>query len=253
MSKLPQAHRFTDLSDYGRKPAQYIVGFLKDTSVTPVQVTLLFFVSGMIAIYCIYTEYYILAAIFMILKSILDAADGELARVKKTPSYTGRYLDSILDIVLNALFLFMIGYKTDADAWLIILAFMALQIQGTLYNYYYVILRYKLNGDTTSRIAETGTPQALPGEEQVTVTALFYTYKVLYGLFDKIISTLDPRAAKGKLIPNWLMTLVSTFGLGFQLLIMATLLVLQSPELIIPFFITYTLLVPVCIILRMKV
>ena len=75
MSKLPQAHRFTDLSDYGRKPAQYIVGFLKDTSATPVQVTLLFFVSGMIAIYCIYTEYYILAAIFMILKSILD---GEL-------------------------------------------------------------------------------------------------------------------------------------------------------------------------------
>ncbi|MFC4691409.1 CDP-alcohol phosphatidyltransferase family protein [Dokdonia genika] len=253
MSKLPQAHRFTDLSDYGRKPAQYIVGFLKDTSVTPVQVTLLFFVSGMIAIYCIYTEYYILAAIFMILKSILDAADGELARVKKTPSYTGRYLDSILDIVLNALFLLMIGYKTDADVWLIILAFIALQIQGTLYNYYYVILRYKLNGDTTSRITETGTPQALPGEEQVTVTALFYTYKVLYGLFDKLISTLDPRAAKGKLIPNWLMTLVSTFGLGFQLLIMATLLVLQSPELIIPFFITYTLLVPVCIILRMKV
>ena len=36
-------------------------------------------------------------------KSILDAADGELARIKKTPSYVGRFLDSISDLVLNFL------------------------------------------------------------------------------------------------------------------------------------------------------
>ena len=35
------------------------------------------------------------------MKSILDAADGELARIKMTPSYSGRYLDSIFDILLN--------------------------------------------------------------------------------------------------------------------------------------------------------
>ena len=38
---------------------------------------------------------------FIILKSIIDAADGELARVKQTPSYAGRYLDSVFDIILN--------------------------------------------------------------------------------------------------------------------------------------------------------
>lgn len=252
MSKLPKAHRFTDLSDYGRKPAQYLVNILKNTTTTPVQVTLLFFVSGIVALYCIYTGHYVLAAIFLVLKSILDAADGELARVKKTPSYTGRYLDSILDIVLNALFLFMIGYVTGSSVIYIVLAFIALQVQGTLYNYYYVILRNKLDGDTTSRIIETGSPTALPGEEQTTVNILFYTYKLLYGLFDKLIYTLDPKASDGKIIPNWLMTLVSTFGLGFQLLIMAVLLVIQLPEVIIPFFIGYTILVPICILLRMK-
>ena len=45
--------------------------------------------------------YYWLAAFFLIFKSILDAADGELARVKQRPSYTGRYLDSVADIVLD--------------------------------------------------------------------------------------------------------------------------------------------------------
>tara|TARA_B110000037_G_scaffold202963_1_gene245601 strand:- start:4593 stop:4715 length:123 start_codon:yes stop_codon:yes gene_type:complete len=34
-------------------------------------------------------------------KSILDAADGEFARVKKTPSFTGRCLDAVADIILN--------------------------------------------------------------------------------------------------------------------------------------------------------
>ena len=38
----------------------------------------------------------ILASFFIILKSVIDAVDGELARMKKTPSYSGRYLDSIL-------------------------------------------------------------------------------------------------------------------------------------------------------------
>ena len=45
-----------------------------------------------------------MAPFFIILKSIIDAADGELARIKKTPSYTGRYLDSIFDIILNLIF-----------------------------------------------------------------------------------------------------------------------------------------------------
>ena len=53
--------------------------------------------------------HYYLAGFFLILKSILDAADGELARVKNTPSYTGRYLDSVADIILNAMFFITIA------------------------------------------------------------------------------------------------------------------------------------------------
>ena len=104
MSKLPKENKFIDLSDYGRPLAKVIANSLKNTAVTPIHVTIGFIISGLIAIYCIIQGYFWLAAFFLILKSILDAADGELARVKQKPSYTGRYLDSVSDIILNASF-----------------------------------------------------------------------------------------------------------------------------------------------------
>ena len=93
MSKLPKDRRFIDLSDYGRPVARWIANSLKHTSVTPVHVTWMFVVAGLIATYCILHTHYWAALFFLTLKSTLDAADGELSRVKNTPSYTGRYLD----------------------------------------------------------------------------------------------------------------------------------------------------------------
>ena len=142
MSKLPKEHQFIDLSDYGRPVAKYIANSLKSSSFTPIHITIAFIISGFIAIYCIIIGYYWLAAFFLIFKSILDAADGELARVKQKPSYTGRYLDSVADIILNALFLCSIWYISDISITICFLAFLGLQLQGTLYNYYYVILMF---------------------------------------------------------------------------------------------------------------
>jgi phosphatidylglycerophosphate synthase len=97
MSKLPKEHKFIDLSDYGRPIARLIANSLKNTSYTPVDVTIWFIISGLIGITCMVFGYYWAAAFFLLFKSVLDAADGELARVKETPSYTGRFLDSIAD------------------------------------------------------------------------------------------------------------------------------------------------------------
>ena len=81
MSKLPKENKFIDLSDYGRPIAIVIANSLKNTAVTPVHVTIGFIISGLIAIYCIIQGYYWLAAFFLIVKSVLDAADGELPAV----------------------------------------------------------------------------------------------------------------------------------------------------------------------------
>ncbi|MFT5709679.1 MAG: hypothetical protein ACI8QT_000366 [Halioglobus sp.] len=250
MSKLPAKHKFLDLSDYGRAPARWIANALKGTAVTPIHVTLMFVVAGIIAIVCILTKQFWLAACFLILKSILDAADGELARVKKTPSYTGRYFDSVSDIILNFLFLYSICYITDGAFFWAALAFFAMQLQGTLYNYYYVILRNKFDGDKTSRVFEDKAPVAMPGETQRTVDHWFWMYNVCYGAFDKAIYWMDKHAEDGLYYPKWFMTAVSGFGLGFQLLIISVMLCLGWAEYIIPFFIAYSILIFVFIAIR---
>lgn len=251
MSKLAAQDKFIDLSDYGRPFGKLLANALKNTRFTSIHVTLLFGIAGLIAIYCILNEYYLWAGFFIVLKSGIDAADGELARLKNTPSYTGRYLDSVFDIVLNFLFLITICFISQTSLWLTLIAFFCIQLQGTLYNYYYVILRNKsVGGDTTSKVFEYKTPRALPGESQKSVDILFKIYTVVYGGFDKIIHAMDNDAYKVKTFPNWFMTLVSLYGLGFQLLIIAVLLPLGQIEWIIPFFITYSALIFILIGIR---
>ena len=224
MSKLPKEHKFIDLSDYGRPIARIIANSLKETSYTPIDITIWFIISGSIAILCILSGYYWSAAFFLIFKSILDAADGELARVKKTPSYTGRYLDSVADIVLNLCIFIALWYITDTNFIYNFLAFFGIQLQGT--------------------------PIALKGEKQKNVNILFGIYKALYGVFDKIIYTLDSNASTGKQFPNFLMTALSTFGLGFQLLIISLMLVSGYKEYIVSFFLWYSLMIIVFIGIR---
>ena len=250
MSKLPKEHQFLDLSDYGRPVARIIANSLKNTSFTPIHLTITFIIAGLLAIVCLLNQYYWATLFFLVLKSILDAADGELARLKNTPSYTGRYFDSVADIILNLLILIAISHVTAASWLLTLLAFIGLQLQGTLYNYYYVILRNTKAGDTTSRIFETETPTALQGETQRSVTIFFTLYRLLYGFFDSAIYALDRSAEKSNSFPNWFMTVVSTFGLGFQLLVIGCMLVLGFRVYIIPFFIGYSCFILIFILIR---
>jgi phosphatidylserine synthase len=251
MAKLAAQHKFIDVSDYGRPIATAIANALKNTVFTPIHVTLAFGISGLLAVYCIRTNHYYWAGFFLITKSILDAADGELARVKNTPSYTGRYLDSLFDIILNFLILMAICYISTSSYTLTVIAFVCVQLQGTLYNYYYVILRNKsIGADTTSKIFEYKVPKAFPSEKQITVDIFFSMYAVAYSIFDKTIHFLDKEAYKIKTIPNWFMSMISLYGLGFQLLIIAIMLVLGLANYIIPFFIAFTLLIFVFVIIR---
>jgi len=251
MSKLSASDKFFDLSDYGRPPAVWIAKRLKNTNVAPIHVTFAFGIIGLISVYCILIEQFLFAGFLLILKSIIDAVDGELARIKKTPSHSGRYLDSIFDTLLNMLIFYAIYIITKGSPSLTILAFVGLQLQGTIYNYYYVILRNNsVGGDSTSRIFEYKIPRALPGESQKTVSVLYMIYTSLYGAYDRIIYTIDGTASLGVKFPKWYMTCLSIYGLGFQLLIMVVMFNFNLTEYIVPFFIVFTGFVPVFIIIR---
>jgi CDP-diacylglycerol---serine O-phosphatidyltransferase len=241
MAKLPKPNQFTDFSDYGRPFGLWIALRLKSTKFTPVHVTYAFIIAGLVAIACLLTGKNITAAFFLIVKSILDAADGELSRVQQRPSYTGRYLDSIADWLLNFSFFTTIWWVSQGDWQLHLLAFGCVQLQGTLYNYYSVINRSKIvGGDATSQIFEQTAPQAFPYESQRVVNLLFRTYRVLYTFFDGVIYRLDASAAQINHFPKWFMTTVSIYGLGFQLFLMALFIAIGQLVWIAPFFIGFS-------------
>ena len=251
MSKLAPQNKFLDLSDYGRAPAKLFAKALLKTPFTPIHVTFLFALAGIVAIYFITEAQYILAAIFLVLKSIIDAADGELARLRRKPSYIGRYLDSVFDLILNFAILYTIYIVTKGELWMMLTAFFAIQLQGTVFNYYYTILRNNLaGGDTTSRIEENSFPKALHGENQLVVNFLFIVYTIVYGGFDRIILAIDGDAKNHKNLPNWFMTLVSIYGLGFQLLIMGILMAVGLINYVIPFIIAYSIFIVIILGIR---
>ena len=136
MSKLPVKYQFLDLSDYGRSLGYFIASRLQNTSLTPIHVTTMFIITGFVAIWLLLNGYLIASAFLLLLKSILDAADGDLARLKKKPSYVGRYYDSISDLILNFCFLLTLWHITEISIIYMLIAFLAIQLQGTLYNYY---------------------------------------------------------------------------------------------------------------------
>ena len=250
MAKLPIKYQFLDLSDYGRTGGSWIANQLKNTIFTPIHVTTLFIFTGFLAIGFMLNGFYKTAAFFIILKSVIDAADGELSRLKNTPSYTGRYYDSIADIILNFCFLLTFWHITEISIIYMLIAFFGIQLQGTVFNYYYVILRNSVDGDSTSRIVEDSAPIALKGESQKMVNIFYKIYDVLYITFDKIMYFMDKDASKCKPFPKWFMTLVSLYGLGFQLLIMAIMLVFNFDLYVIPFFIFYSVFIIVFVGLR---
>ncbi len=151
------------------------------------------------------------------------------------------------------MFLMAICYVSKTSIWFTFLAFIGIQLQGTLYNYYYVILRNKsVGGDKTSKIFEYKTPKALLGETQKLVNIFFGIYIVVYGTFDKIIHMLDSEAYKVNTFPNWIMTLVSIYGLGFQLLVISIMLSLGWIDYIATLLIISTFLIFILVAIRKK-
>ena len=67
-----------------RSLGHFIATKLKNTPLTPIHATTMFLITGFIAIGSLLKGYLIASAFLLLLKSILDAADGELARLKKT-------------------------------------------------------------------------------------------------------------------------------------------------------------------------
>lgn len=240
MSKLPREYRFFDLSDYGRPLAVGLVRGLKETAVTSIHLTWAFFIAGIGGILAILTGHFVVAAALLMVKNVLDAADGEMARERSRPSHTGRFLDSIFDYGINAGIVAALATVTGTPVGVALLAFVSIEFQGTIYNHYYLIQRRLVGGDTTSRVDEFSRPAAYPYENAQAVAFLHRLYLICYGPFDKLMLALDGEERIQAPLPNSFLTALSSMGLGFQLLVIALGLVLPGTGYVLPFFCLYT-------------
>jgi len=247
-AKNPQGG-YVDLSDYGRGVAVWLARFLVNTPVRAWHVTIVHFCVMLVAAVLVSRqtlESYGAAALLLMIKNILDAVDGSLARLQDRPSRVGRFLDSNLDFVGNLVFFLSIpgiGFMTALTG------FISLTFQGSVFNYYAVSYRTSRGGDTTSHVLEDAT-SPYPYDSPVVLNILYHMYRWLYGWQDFLVRKLDRMLADdGKLPSGRLMELFSMLGPGFQYLFIVLLLLLGIPQLIPDFFTYIFNVLMVCMLL----
>ena len=80
--------------------SHYICKLLVRTTITPNQITFISGIFGIIGAYLLTLNYYkytFLAGIFIVLFSIFDGVDGDIARMKNMQSHFGKWLDIFFD------------------------------------------------------------------------------------------------------------------------------------------------------------
>lgn len=254
MEKIPKEHRFRDFSDYARPLALWIARLFENTPVRAIHLTILYFIIGIAAAYLIYLGKFLLSGILVMVKNILDAADGSLARLQKRPSRVGRFADSIADIILNFLFLFAIALHYGCCYVQAFVAFLSISLQGSFFNYYYVLYRHKVGGDTTSRVDEN--PEGYPWDNPQLLRILYALYVILYKWQDKLVEWFDRVIAGNHRVhtDRTFLSIVTLFGLGIHLLILSITLIAGVPLISFWIFISMGILLPVFIVVygRMK-
>ncbi len=102
-----------------RKFSRILSTWLTRTPVTPNQVTVVSFLLGLVGAALFMLGQPLWAGLTVQLASIVDGADGELARLKLKTSAWGGFLDSLLDRYADGLILMAMGYYayTIAPGW----------------------------------------------------------------------------------------------------------------------------------------
>ncbi|GGJ48589.1 CDP-alcohol phosphatidyltransferase family protein [Deinococcus roseus] len=123
--------RFEWSSKYIFRPlAHLVVVPLSRTPVTPPMVVMFHTLLGLYAVALIPQGQTLLPAFLMQIKTVLDGADGQLARATGQTSETGRYLDTNMDFVVNTALFLAIG--AQSGQWLqAFLGWVLLALIGT--------------------------------------------------------------------------------------------------------------------------
>jgi len=223
-----------DLSEWGRPIARIVSRFLKEKPISVMQVTTFHLLLTIYCAWLILEGNTIIACFLLIIKGIIDAVDGELARIRERPSHVGRYWDTVADTIGLIAVMLAFGSLYSWETFLTIALIFATLLQYSLFNHYSIMMRNLGSGDTTSRVDETVKPVAYPWERQSSVNFFHALYIVFFSWQDRMISVISGRGSKTLVFE---LTVSSFLGFGMQSLVIFALALTDNlsylPELIL--------------------
>ncbi len=191
-----------------RPLAHGVVRLLLGTPVRPEHLVLLQGVLGALAALLLARGADPWAAGLLVLRAILDNADGQLARARGETSQLGRYLDTEVDFATNLLLFSALGYRSQSPG-LAVLGFFLL-----------VLL---LSADYAAN-SPKGLPKTRGAEPWVSGLERFY--RAFFGPQDAFFGRLFARG-----LSPWYRTWLANLGLSTQHTVLALWLLWGRPEL----------------------
>lgn len=230
--------------------ADLVNAVLLPLRVPPAGVVLVHAAAGLGAALAILRGELVAAALLLVLKTVLDNADGRLARSSGRVSLLGRYLDTEADLVVNAAVFAALGAETGSP-WLALTGFAALTL----------VLSVDFNLSRAYRAAK-GNPVVDPPPSGSRVErALARIYAVVFGPQDRLLGTLSARRLERILdgehdaelrrratlayYDGVTMAVLANLGLSTQLLALAVCLALGMPVVYLWLAVASGLLLPV--------
>ena len=124
-----------DLSDWGRPIARFFANLLKNTKISVLMVTNFHLLLSIFCAWLILQEYILESCILLVIKGVIDAVDGELARIRERPSHVGRYWDTIADTLGLILVTYAFGQYLEWSGLYISGIVIAVLFQYSLFNH----------------------------------------------------------------------------------------------------------------------
>jgi phosphatidylglycerophosphate synthase len=128
---------------------------------------------------------FLLAAVLLQLKTVLDNADGQLARLSGRVTAFGRYLDSECDLVVDAAIFVALG--TQIGPWLAVAGFAMLTL----------VLSINFNVERLYRRERGEAASAMPPAEGA-AAVLARAYAAVYAPQDRLIEAYEARRLRGR-------------------------------------------------------
>ena len=218
-----------------RPLATALVPSLLRARIPPPAVVLANAATGLCAALALARGELVLAALLLQVKTVLDNADGRLARASGRVTLTGRYLDTEADLVVNVAVFAALGSVTG-QPWLALAAFLALTFLLAV-DFNTSELYREVRGDATQ----------LPAQVGAWVESLLRrVYRLVFAPQDRLVRAfaamrlerqLSPGISEGRRGAATLayhdrltVTVLANLGLSTQLLVLGLCLAIDAPE-----------------------